>query len=213
MKKRLFSLAIVFVLVLTLTASVFSFAQEILVRPISAPGMILISSKIPHWAQTYVNQLSKQYDIDPVFANKDLNASITADDFRYLVKLILDDQYDGAPDSVSREAVVHELARLWAEKTNHDLDLIPLIKMIFYTDTDQIDQKYFQGVHVAYMKKIAQGNSQRIFAPKSNTTYGELAALLSNTADAVKNESNDGAPMAGILPWPLFTRPFSPANP
>ena len=68
--------------------------------------------------------------------------------------------------------------------------------MIIYTDTDQINQKYFQGVHVAYMKKIARGNGHGIFAPKSNTTYGELAALLSNTADAVKNELNGGAPIA-----------------
>ncbi len=164
--------------------------------PISAPEITPISSKIQHWAQTYVAQLSEQYDIDSVFANKDLNAFITTEDFQTLVKLILDDKYNSAPDSTSREAVVYELTKVWAEKTGNDLDLIPTIKMIIYADTDQINPKYMHGVYVAYMKKIAQGNDQSIFAPKSNTTYGELATLLYNTKNAIKNELNTPDPIA-----------------
>ena len=41
---------------------------------------------------------------------------------------------------------------MWAQKTGRDLESIPVIKMLIYSDTDSIDAKYRQGITVAYMK-------------------------------------------------------------
>jgi len=152
--------------------------------------IIPISYKYNHWSEAYLEQLSKNYDINPVFKDKNLDAAISLEDFQYLVKLIVDEEYDSAPDSMAREAVVYELAKIWAKKTGQDLESIPVIKMLIYSDTDKIDAKYNHGVTVAYMKNIAKGKGERVFDPKALVTYGELATLISNTQKAIASEQN-----------------------
>ena len=166
------------------------FAQAASIQPIPADAIKAapISYKLKHWSETYIDQLSKNHDVDFVFKGKNLNAPIKLEDFQSLVKLIIDEEYVGTPDSLAREAVVYELAKIWAEKTGKDLDNIAVIKMIIYSDTGKIDAKYNHGVTVAYMKKIAQGVGSRIFNPKPDVTYGELATLISNTVIAIENE-------------------------
>ena len=51
---------------------------------------------------------------------------ITLEDFTDLVRLAIDEDYDGIPDSVAREAVIYECARIWAEQTGKSLDQLPL---------------------------------------------------------------------------------------
>ena len=109
----------------------------------------------------------------------------------------MDAEYNGAPDAMTREAVVYELMKVWAEKTGQDLDQIATIKMIIYSDTEQFDPKYNHAITVAYMKDVAKGRGGGIFDPKSDVTYGELAALIFNTAEAVKKEKEpDVQPIA-----------------
>jgi hypothetical protein len=168
-----------------------SFAQGTDVRtvPHEDAEIMPISYQYKHWSETHIDQLSRNYDVEQVFADKDLNAAAALEDFQYLVKLIIDEGYNNAPDSMTREAVVFELANMWAEKTGQDLERIPVIKMLIYSDTDEIDAKYNYGVTVAYMKNIARGKGERIFDPKAYVTYGELAALINNTVKAIESES------------------------
>lgn len=156
--------------------------------PVKDGGIVPISLKITHWADTYIEQLSKKYDIAFVFEDKDLDAAIKTEDFQNLVRLIIDTEYDGVPDSMAREAVVHEFTRIWAEKTGRDLNNVPVIKMLIYSDTDKIDPKYNHSITVAYMKKIAGGIGSGLFNPKAYVTYGELAALTNNTKKAIEAE-------------------------
>ncbi|HHW30276.1 MAG TPA: hypothetical protein GXX20_01160 [Clostridiaceae bacterium] len=158
-------------------------------QPLSEEDKLIpISYKLNHWSEKYIDQLSKEYNAGSVFEDKDLEAAIELEDFDYLVKLVLDEDYDSAPDSLSREAVVHELVKIWAEKTGIDLNDIAVIQMLIYSDTHEIDSRYNHSVTLAYMKKIAIGKGSGIFDPKANVTYGELAALISNTDRAIKNE-------------------------
>ncbi len=150
--------------------------------------VIPISAEFQHWSETYVDQLSQRYDTEAIFKDKNPDGTITVQDFQNLVKLVIDKEYGGEPDSLAREAVVHEFARIWAEKTGKDLDNIAVIKMLIYSDTDQIDAKYNHSVTVAYMRNIARGVGGRVFNPKAEVTYGELAALAFNTNNAVENE-------------------------
>lgn len=98
---------------------------------------------------------------------------------------------------MTREAIVHELTKIWAEKTGQDLDEIATIKMIIYSDTDQIDAKYNHSITVAYMHKIAKGRDNRIFDPKANVTYGEAATLIMNLKNAIESQlKTDITPIA-----------------
>jgi len=38
----------------------------------------------------------------------------TAAEFQKIVQLVLDEKYEGSPDKMTREAVVHEFAQIWA---------------------------------------------------------------------------------------------------
>lgn len=143
-----------------------------------------------HWSEAYIEKLSEVYDADSVFKDKNLNEAITLEDFQDLVKLTINKDYEGAPDSLSREAVVYEMARIWAEQTGQNLNEIAVIKMIIYADTEKIDPKYNHGVTVAYMKNIARGTGSRTFNPEPEVTYGELATLVYNTDLAIREELN-----------------------
>lgn len=63
-----------------------SFAQDAMVRPISAKDEVIIpiSYKFDHWSRRYIHELSADHKVDSVFANKDLNSSITVEDFKTL---------------------------------------------------------------------------------------------------------------------------------
>jgi len=168
----------------------------------------IAASQRVHWAEGYIAQLSENYEVGSIFEGKDLNAAITLQDFKKMVQLVIDKGYDGAPDSLDREAVVHELVRIWADKTGQDLDDIAIIMMTFYTDTEKIDPKYNHSVSLAYMKNIARGDTKGAFNPKDKVKYGELAALISNTVDAIENElmSGVGMPDKGIVAGSFETK-------
>jgi len=168
----------------------FVLGAEVLPISVEGRGIIPISHELKHWAKTYVDQLSEKFDIDSVYDDKDFDNVITVGDFQQLVKLIIDQEYGSAPDAMTREAVVYELTRIWAQKTGRDLESIPVIKMLIYSDTDRIDAKYNQGITVAYMRDIAKGKGSGLFDPKADVTYGEFAALLYNTVKAVEDELN-----------------------
>jgi len=189
MKRNLFTLSIALLLVFVLTVPVFAASQG-------------VSS---HWAQKYVDELALKNEISSIFNGKNLNAFITVEDFQKSVKLFIDENYEGSPDSVAREAIVYEFTRIWAEKTGNDLDDIMTIQVLIYTDTDKIDAKYNHAITVAYMKDIARGRGNGIFDPKTNTTYGELATLIYFTDKAISQSlSVEEAP--SIIKGRLETR-------
>ncbi|NLX64195.1 MAG: hypothetical protein GX022_05395 [Clostridiaceae bacterium] len=169
MKRNLFTLSIALLMALVLTVPVFAAAQ----------------GASNHWAVKYVDELALKNDISPVFSVKDLNSYITVEDFQKAVKLFLDENYEGSPDSVAREAIVYEFTRIWAEKTGNNLDEIMTIQVLIYEDTDKIDPKYNHAITVAYLNDIARGRGNGIFDPKTNTTYGELATLIYFTDKAI----------------------------
>jgi len=170
------------------TATSFAQTADITLLSVEKPDVVTISYQMKHWSEPFVNQLSENYNANEMFEGKNLNSAIEAKDFQNLVRLVLDKDYDGTPDSVTREAVVHELMKIWAEKTGKDLDKVPVIRMLIYVDLDQVDIKYYQSIMVAYMKDIAKGRGEGIFDPKTDVTYGELAALVYNTAQSVEKE-------------------------
>lgn len=167
-----------------------SLAQNANILPISTKDVeiIPISYKFDHWAEIHKEKLLSSYDVESIFKDKDFNAAITLEDFKNLVKLSINQEYDKGPDEVTREAVVYELTKIWAEKTGKNLETVPVIKMLIYPDTDQIDTKYNHGITVAYMLDIAKGRETRKFDPKAYVTYGELAALVNNTDKAIQKE-------------------------
>jgi len=191
-KKNILSLILVFIILMSL--SVPALAQNGDVIPI----MAVIER---HWSQNYVDDLASDYDIDSVFMDKSLDSHITLEDFTDLVRLAIDEDYDGIPDSVAREAVIYECARIWAEQTGKSLDQLPIIKMTLYSDQDKLDSKYMQGVYVAYMREIARGRGNGIFDPKTPATYGELATLISRTIMAIEQET-------GSAPQPIMAGRF-----
>src|SRR5690554_106136 len=141
-----------------------------------------------HWAETDIAYLSRNYELGSVFTDRDLDDSIRIEDFQYLVGEVLDIKYDGVPDAITREALVYELSKIWAEQAGRDLETVPVIMMLIYSDTDEIDLKYRHGVTVAYMIDIAKGKAPGIFDPEAEVTYGELAVLINNTKRAIDNE-------------------------
>ncbi len=149
-----------------------------------------ISYIFKHWAETYVEQLKENFDVEELFVDKGLDNHITAEDFMDAVKLTIDKDYANEPKYLTREAIVYEVTKIWAEKTDKDLERIPIIKMLIYQDTSEIDTEYVNGVYIAYMYDIAKGRGNGKFDPKTNVTYGELATLLNNTHNAIEKELN-----------------------
>ena len=146
-----------------------------------------ISYKL-HWSQPFVDKLIEEYKVEEFFKEKDLSEVIKAEEFAELVKLTIDSGYVGQVESVSREMIIQEATRIWADNTKNNLDEIAIIKMIIYSDAMDIDAKYMHGVYVAYMKDIAKGKGNQRFDPKAEITYGELATLLCNTDAAIQKE-------------------------
>ncbi len=170
-----------------------SFVQAANMQIISADDIakpIPISYQYKHWAMPYIERLSENYDVESIFEGKGLEDYITEEDYINIVRLTIDKEYDRKPDAMTREAVVYDLMKIWAEKTGQDLDDIAVILMLIYTDTHEIDPKYNHAITLANMKKIAIGKGGGIFDPKAGVTYGELAALISNTQEAIKNDLN-----------------------
>lgn len=189
MKRNLFTLLIAFLLILVLAVPVFAATQ---------------GTKTSHWSQKFIDELTIKHDISPIFGDKDLNAFISSEDFQKAIRLFIDEEYEGVPDSVAREAIVYEFTRLWASKTGNNLDEIMTIKMLIYADTDKIDAKYNHAITVAYMKDIARGRGQGIFDPKTATTYGELATLAYFTDKAISESLEPEIP--SIVEGRLETR-------
>lgn len=90
-----------------------------------------------HWSQVFIDQLSKDYNVESIFSEKDLNTAIKAEDYQNIVRMVLDAEYNGTPDAMTREAVVYELMKIWADKTGQNLDEIATIRMIIYSDTEK----------------------------------------------------------------------------
>ena len=189
MKKRVFGTT---VLLATLSSSLMftSYGQTKNIEPISSGNKVIMSEKqVKHWSQTYIDQLSKNNNLQALYKGKDLDSLVKADSFKDIVRLVFDPEYNSAPKSTTRESVVYELMKIWSEKTGQDLDKIPAIKMILYSDMEKIDTKYHQAITAAYMKDIAKGRGGRIFDPKTGITYGELAALIFKTSESIRNEA------------------------
>jgi len=190
MKKKILGSTI---LLATLSSSliVTSFGLNENTKPISAEDkkIIPISYQIKHWSQTFIDQLSKNHNVQGMFSEKDLNAPVKTEDFKNIVKLVLDTEYKGEPDSMTREVVVGELMEIWSEKTGHDLDKIPTIKMVIYSDMEKINSSYYHAITAAYMRNISKGRGGGIFDPKTTVTYGELAALIYNTSESIRTET------------------------
>ncbi len=146
-----------------------------------------------HWAQNVVIELSKNPNFRNLLNNKNLNSIITLEDFQKAVKILIDEKYAGNADSTTREAVTAELVNIWSQKTGINLNKVPVLKMIFYSDFSDIDSKYAQGINIAYMKNIAKGRGKGIFTPKANVTYGELAAFIKKTNEAINLEKGIAA--------------------
>jgi len=60
--------------------------------------------------------------------------------------------------------------------------------MLIYTDISEITPEYIHNIYIAYMHNIAKGKGAGIFDPKNRVTYGELAALITNTIKAIEKE-------------------------
>ncbi|HOA41095.1 MAG TPA: BsuPI-related putative proteinase inhibitor, partial [Halanaerobiales bacterium] len=156
--------------------------------------LILINSAfvaaagVGHWAEVYVEILSENHGVENLFRNKDLNQPITVENFQELVRLVLAEDYNGRPAAVSREALVHELVTIWADITGQDLYRIPVIKMLIYEDTAEIEPEYYHSIVIAYMQGIARGKERGKFRPADELSYGELATIIYNTDLAIKRE-------------------------
>ena len=156
--------------------------------------LILINSAfvaaagVGHWAEVYVEILSENHGVENLFRNKDLNQPITVENFQELVRLVLAEDYNGRPAAVSREALVHELVTIWADITGQDLYRIPVIKMLIYEDTAEIESEYYHSIVIAYMQGIARGKERGKFRPADELSYGELATIIYNTDLAIKRE-------------------------
>jgi flagellar hook assembly protein FlgD len=157
------------------------------------PSSALASAAVPvsynyaHWSEPYIGQLASNYNAGALFEGKNPDAAVSKNDLSNLIKSVIDENYEVTPDSMAREAVVHEFAHIWAKKTGQVLGDIAVIKMLVYSDTGYIDTKYSHSVMVAYMKGIAKGRGDRTFDPKANVTFGELATLTVNTVKAIEN--------------------------
>lgn len=165
---------------------------------LAIPGVAATNDIIPinyeaHWAQSVVIELSENSEFRDLLNNKNLNSVINLEDFQKAVKILIDEKYEGNADSTTREAVTAELVNIWSQKTGINLNEVPILKMIFYSDFSEIDSKYAQGINVAYMKNIAKGRGEGIFAPKANVTYGELAAFIKKTNQAINGEKGIAA--------------------
>lgn len=171
-----------------------AFAQNI--KPILTDDVkiVPINYTFNHWAESYVEQLKAKFEVEEIYKDKNLDDYITAEDFNNIVKLTIDDEYDDLPESTTRETIVYVITKIWAEKTGKDLNKIPIIKMLIYSDTNDIDIEYLNGVYVAYMRDIAKGRAGGIFDPKSNVTYGELAVLVNNAINAIEKELSSENP-------------------
>lgn len=167
------------------------FAQNIMSL---SRDVVPISYKFNHWAEIYLEQLAVNFDVEEIFKDKNLDNYITADDFKSAVKLTIANDYEDAPKSLTRETIIYELTKIWAEKAGKDLDNMPIIKMLIYSDTGEINIKYLNGIYVAYMYDIAKGREGGMFDPKTDVTYGELAVLLNNTISAIEKELTQDIP-------------------
>jgi len=158
-------------------------------------SIIPISFEYNHWADKYVDKLNMEYEMDDLFKEKGLDDRISTEDFVSLIQKTLKEDFKYNEELITREKAVFEFTKIWAEKTDQDLDNIATIKMIIYADTEEIDAKYNHAVTVAYMKDIAQGRGERIFDPKAEVTYGEAATLVVNTNKAVDKEMENNQPV------------------
>src|SRR6056297_1093265 len=98
-------------------------------------SIIPISFQNNHWADKYIDQLNMQYGVEDFFEDKDLNDNISSEDFQILVQKTLKEDFEYKEVKTTRERAVYEFTKIWAAKTEQDLDNIATIKMIIYEDT------------------------------------------------------------------------------
>jgi len=190
MKKHLLRNIVISAVACTvLTVPFISQAVNLLTSPEDNVVVSTVDKKT-HWSEKYLNELSKEYSLESVFKDKDLDSAISLEDFQKVIRLVFDEKYDTRPDAITREAIVYEFTRIWAEKTGQDLNDILVIQMLIYADTAEINPKYNHAVTIAYMNNIAKGKGSGIFDPRANVTYGELATLVYNTDKAIKETLN-----------------------
>ncbi len=190
--KNKFVRGIVLTTALSSMISITAYAQSI--KPISSE-FIPISYKYSHWAESYLDKLSVNYDVVNIFEDKNLDSYITVEDFNNAIRSTIDESYENLTVSLTRESIIYECAKIWAGKTNKDLDSMPVIRMMIYSDTSDINVNYLNGIYIAYMYDIAKGREEGVFDPKANVTYGELAVLIINTINAIEEELTSQEPV------------------
>ena len=197
MKNKIIRNIVTILLLMTLALPGLAYGDtDVSIMPISSDVSIIpISSELSHWADKYVKQLNNDYEMQDFFKDKDLNDNISLDDFEKLIQKTLKKDFEYKEEKVTREKAVYEFTKIWAEKTEQNLDEIATIKMVIYADTEKIDSEYNHAVTVAYMKGIAEGRGERIFDPKALLTYGEAAALVVKTEEAVEEEMKNQNPI------------------
>lgn len=92
--KKLIPALITILVLLSMSLTVYAQSEDLLIMP----------AKQSHWSQSYVDYLNENYGTDDFFSGKNLDEYITVDDFTSLIKLTVDRNYAGRPDSTARQA-------------------------------------------------------------------------------------------------------------
>jgi len=150
---------------------------------------ISIQAEEEHWARPQVEKLLNNYNVKNVFKNKKYDEPISIKDFKYIIREIIDKDYNDNPDNITREAIISEFVKIWAVQKGQSLANIPEINMFIYSDRTKIDKKNKKNIVLAYRKGIAKGRAPGVFAPNKEITYGELAVLLLNTKRAIEAQT------------------------
>ncbi|MFO7886984.1 MAG: BsuPI-related putative proteinase inhibitor [Eubacteriales bacterium] len=196
MKNKIIRNIVTVLLLITLALPGLAYGDtNVSIMPISNVSIMPISMELSHWADKYVKQLNNDYEMQDFFNDKNLNDNISPTDFENLIQRTYKEDFEYKKEKLTRERAVYEFAKIWAEKTEQNLDNIATIKMLIYQDTTEIDPEYNHAVTVAYMKDIAQGRGDRIFDPNTELSYGEAATLVVNTNNAVEKELQNNKPI------------------
>lgn len=150
--------------------------------------IMVISPNPVHWAQEVVMELEDKYNLKDLFTKENLDSVIEPSAFEEAIQAVINADYQGQPEALTREAIVHELVNVWSQETGIDSSRVPIVKMLFYKDMEKAESQYVQSIYVAWMKDIAKGKEPMEFVPKSQVTYAELASMVQRTKAAIDLE-------------------------
>jgi hypothetical protein len=70
---------------------------------------IMLISHPAHWAQNVVIELSENSEFRNLLNNKNLNSTITLEDFQKAVKILIDEKYESNADSITERQLPESL--------------------------------------------------------------------------------------------------------